>query len=131
MEVSVGELLDKITILEIKSERIGDEAKLRNIRRELDSLERTRRTSVPVSEALDQLTAQLREINEKLWEIEDDIRECERQQDFGEKFVQLARQVYFTNDQRSEVKREINKLLGSRLVEEKSYSDYSADGADC
>lgn len=126
IEVSVGELLDKITILQIKRERIRDESKLRNIHRELDSLEQTRLTSVPSSDALNQLMATLRKINESLWDIEDEIRECERKQDFSDKFTQLARQVYITNDQRSDVKRQINELLGSRLVEEKSYEDYGA-----
>lgn len=124
VEVSAGELLDKITILQIKRSQIQDAQKLQNINRELASLEQTRAELIPDSQALDQLIAELRATNETLWEIEDDIRECERQREFGDEFVQLARRVYITNDKRSELKREINELLGSRLVEEKSYSHY-------
>lgn len=124
VEVSPGELIDKITILEIKLERIEDAAKTANVRIEHETLTAARDDRIPGSEALTSLTAKLKEINETLWEIEDDIRECERQKDFGETFVKLARAVYFTNDERSNVKREINDLLGSRLVEEKSYAAY-------
>ena len=127
VEVSAGELLDKIAILQIKKERISDESKLANICRELDSLEHTRDESIPSSDELESLVNELRSVNESLWDIEDDIRECERQQDFGDEFIQLARQVYITNDRRSDVKRSINKLLRSRLVEEKSYAKYQND----
>ncbi len=124
VEVSAGELVDKITILEIKAERIRDPAKLANVHRELRSLKAARREALPSSEALDALAAELLRINERLWEIEDDIRDCERKRDFGERFVQLARAVYRTNDRRAAAKRSINELLGSELVEEKDYAAY-------
>lgn len=124
VEVSAGELVDKITILEIKAERIADPDKLANVQRELQSLTTTRREALPGSEELAELTAELRRINERLWEIEDDIRDCERKRDFGERFVELARAVYRTNDRRAAAKRKINELLGSELVEEKDYADY-------
>lgn len=124
VEIAPGELIDKITILEIKSDRIVDADKLANVRIELETLEACRDSAVPTSEDLERLTANLRKVNEALWEIEDDIRDCERDGDFGEKFVELARAVYKTNDERAELKREINVLLGSRLVEEKSYQPY-------
>ena len=124
VEVSAGELVDKITILEIKAERIADPVKLANVHRELRSLTATRHEALPSSEELDELTAELRRINERLWEIEDDIRDCERQSDFGERFIELARAVYRTNDRRAAAKRSINELLGSELVEEKDYAEY-------
>ena len=124
VEVSAGELVDKITILEIKAERISDPDKLANVHRELSSLTATRRAAIPGSGELDEFTAELRRINEQLWEIEDDIRDCERNGDFGERFVELARAVYRTNDRRAAAKRSINELLGSELVEEKDYADY-------
>ena len=124
IEIAPGELIDKITILEIKAERIADPDKVANVRIELETLEACRDGAVPSSAELDGLTAQLKEINETLWVIEDDIRDCERDGDFGDKFVELARAVYKTNDRRAAVKRDINTLLGSRLVEEKSYQPY-------
>ena len=124
VEVSAGELVDKITILEIKAERIADQAKLANVHRELRSLTATRREALEDSAALDELTAELRRINEALWEIEDDIRACERGNDFGERFIELARAVYRTNDRRAAAKRQINELVGSELVEEKDYAEY-------
>jgi hypothetical protein len=122
--VSWGELLDKITILQIKSERIRDEKKLLNIRRELDELNATVEQTAKLSPVVVSLMKDLKLINEKLWVIEDDIRECERQKDFGAKFVELARAVYFTNDERARLKREVNEAMGSALVEEKSYAAY-------
>jgi hypothetical protein len=119
-----GELIDKITILEIKTVQITDAAKLENIRIELSTLESARDAALPSSSELSGLTEQLKENNEALWGIEDDIRDCERDKDFSDKFIQLARAVYKTNDKRAALKRDINVLLGSRLVEEKSYSDY-------
>ena len=124
VEIAPGELIDKITILEIKTERITDAAKLTNVRIELDTLAQARDASLVPSPELNKLTKQLKAINEQLWDIEDDIRDCERAKDFGEKFVELARAVYKSNDQRAAFKRDINMLLGSHLVEEKSYSDY-------
>ena len=122
--MSPGELIDKITILEIKAERIADAGKLANVERELRSLAAARSEALPGSPELDELTAELRRINERLWEIEDDIRDCERKRDFGERFIELARAVYRTNDRRAAAKRQINELLGSELVEEKDYADY-------
>lgn len=122
--MSAGELVDKITILEIKADRMRDPEKLANVHRELGSLTATRREELPSSPALLGLTAELRIINEELWEIEDDIRDCERRRDFGKRFIELARAVYRTNDRRAEAKRSINELLGSALVEEKDYAAY-------
>ena len=123
--VSWGELIDKITILEIKSERIRNPEKLVNIHHELQELAKTRDENVTITAELALLIAELKHINEKLWVVEDDIRECERQKDFGATFIELARAVYYTNDERARVKREINDALGSTLVEEKSYAAYS------
>lgn len=124
VEVSLGELLDKITILQIKKERIADPDKNRNVSTELETLEQTVHDSAVLSGAIRSEMEVLRSINEELWEIEDDIRDCERQSDFGQRFVSLARAVYFTNDRRAASKRKINDLSGSRLVEEKSYAAY-------
>ena len=122
--ISVGELVDKVTILEIKSEKIPDAAKLANIRRELDALTAVLKPSLAATPALASLKAELRAINETLWRIEDDIRDCERQRDFGAAFVELARSVYRTNDRRAATKRKIDELTGSELLEEKSYVPY-------
>lgn len=124
VEISPGELIDKITILEIKLERIESPHKLKNVRVEYDTLTGARDDAVPPSPELDRLTSDLKAVNLKLWRIEDDIRDCERSKDFGRTFVDLARAVYFTNDERSAVKGRINELLGSRLIEEKSYAAY-------
>lgn len=121
---SWGEVIDKITILEIKAERLTDAAKLANVTTELTALVAVREREFPAHAALAALAAELKAINEKLWVIEDDIRDCERAKDFGDKFVALARAVYYTNDERAAVKRKINDLLGSALVEEKSYAAY-------
>lgn len=124
VEISIGEFFDKITILEIKKERIHDDEKLANITRELDSLnallDRLPFSRTDVQEEVDELKA----INEKLWVIEDDIRDKESSKEFDERFIELARSVYFTNDKRSEVKRAINIKLGSGFIEEKSYEEY-------
>lgn len=122
--VSYGELLDKITILQIKSERMTDPAKLANVRRELDALESTWSTTDESKIDIAEPLAGLKAVNERLWVIEDDIRIKESQQAFDDAFVQLARAVYFENDERARLKREINTKLGSALVEEKSYQDY-------
>jgi len=124
VEIAPGELIDKITILEIKLARMDDAAKLANVRIERDTLAAARDANLPPSDRLDGLTAELRAVNERLWEIEDDIRQCERAGDFGPRFVELARSVYITNDRRAALKRAINEALGSRLVEEKSYAAY-------
>ena len=122
--VSPGELLDKITILQIKSERIEQTEKLANVRVELETLQAVVAEHIDDSEQLQALIQKLKAVNESLWDIEDDIRDCERDKDFGERFVRLARAVYHTNDQRAALKYDINQLLGSTLVEEKSYADY-------
>eukprot|EP01037_Dinobryon_pediforme_P007739 gene7739-7801_t len=120
--VSIGELLDKITILEIKSERIADPLKLENIRNELDIL-RAVQSSLPLEQdGLPVLIADLKAVNSDLWIIEDDIRDCEKQQDFGPEFIRLARSVYIQNDKRAKLKHQINIALNSELVEEKSYA---------
>jgi hypothetical protein len=111
IEVAPGELIDKMTILEIKKANISDPAKLRNVSHEYDVLARV-------------LAAQLKANNESLWKIEDDIRDLERARDFGPAFIENARAVYFTNDRRAAVKRQINELLDSAIVEEKSYAAY-------
>ncbi len=122
--VSAGDLVDKVTILEIKSERITDPAKLANVRRELAGLEMRLRPLLEAHSGIARVKASLRAVNESLWRIEDDIRDCERRQDFGPDFVALARSVYRTNDRRAALKREVDALVGSEIVEEKSYSAY-------
>ena len=124
IEVAPGELIDKITILEIKHERITDDAKRANVHSELLSLCAARIAALPDDPELDRLTAELKSVNEALWEVEDAIRDCERAGDFGPRFIELARSVYLTNDRRAELKRTINTHLGSRLIEEKSYTQY-------
>jgi len=123
--VSPGEVLDKITILEIKSERMTDPDKVANVRVELALLQETWSQAVSEDDVIRDLHAQLKEINEALWEIEDDIRDKERVKEFDQRFIELARSVYFTNDRRSEVKKKLNLHLGSQIIEEKSYQDYS------
>ena len=122
--VSVGELVDKLVILEIKAERIVDHAKRANVVHERDLLRDTVANEVPGSVRLNELTASLKQVNEQLWVIEDDIRDCERNRDFGPRFVELARAVYVTNDKRAALKKDINPLVGSDIVEEKSYKAY-------
>lgn len=122
--VSWGELVDKITILQIKSERITACEALQNVARELALLSRVAGEAIDTS-AMSQLIAQLRDVNEDLWEIEDSIRECEAEGDFGPRFVQLARSVYKQNDLRAAIKRRINEALGSELIEEKSYAGWA------
>lgn len=122
--ISPGELLDKITILEIKSARISSSEKLANVNRELGMLNQVWSDAVDEDEALQQMRAEIKSINEALWDIEDDIRDEERAKRFGERFIELARSVYVTNDQRADVKKRINLHLKSDIVEEKSYQDY-------
>ncbi len=122
--VSPGEVLDKITILEIKSERMGDPDKVHNVKAELALLQETWSENIRDTREIQSLHAQLKEINEALWEIEDDIRDKERAKEFDERFIELARAVYVTNDKRSRVKKELNLHLGSEIIEEKSYQDY-------
>jgi len=124
VEISPGELIDRITILEIKAARIGDEAKRANIGVELSELTAARQAAVPLSDRLTALTGELKEVNEALWDIEDEIRALEAAVEFGPAFIELARSGYKTNDRRSALKRKINELLGSRLIDEKSYTPY-------
>ena len=121
--VSLGELVDKISILHIKNINIKDDEKLKLIREELELLNQTLNKYIKNNDIQNYLDS-LIEINSKLWIIEDDIRDCERKKKFDQTFIDLARSVYFTNDKRSEVKLEINKKFGSKIIEVKSYEDY-------
>jgi hypothetical protein len=121
IEVSNGEIADKLTIIEIKLERIKDEAKVSNLKKEYEVVNLA---MLSILKKGHPLYRQLYDINVKLWEIEDHIRDLERAKDFGEDFIKTAREVYFTNDLRSEIKRKINEITGSTLFEEKSYEDY-------
>lgn len=122
--ISPGELIDKLTILEIKAANISDAAKLANVNVELQLLQETWRSSAYASANIDAEWKQLRDINKKLWDIEDKIRDQERERRFDQEFIDLARAVYFTNDERAAVKKQINTKLGSKIVEEKSYAKY-------
>ena len=122
--VSIGELVDKITILEIKSERLSDPAALANVRRELELLSGELGKLDLEDPEVGRIRADLKGVNERLWEIEDEIRDKERQGAFDDRFIELARAVYITNDKRAALKREVNLLLNSALVEEKSYQAY-------
>ena len=122
--ISPGELLDKITILQIKAERIADPVKVANVKTELEMLSKVWSDAVEVDAEIITLTAELKAVNEVLWEIEDDIRDEERNQRFNERFIELARAVYVTNDERANAKKKVNLHLNSTIVEEKSYQDY-------
>ena len=124
--VSYGELLDKIAILQIKSERMSDPAKLANVRNELSALERIWMAHPAAVKDVAELRARLKAVNERLWVIEDDIRIKEKAQEFDDEFIRLARSVYVQNDTRARLKKDINQALGSAYVEEKSYQDYGA-----
>ena len=124
IEVGPGELIDKITILRIKSERMTDPAKLHNVRTELAILDAARQAGVPDSADMRALDAALQAVNADLWVIEDEIRDCERVKDFGPKFIELARSVYIQNDKRAALKKQINLLSGTRIIEEKSYTEF-------
>ena len=124
IQVSHGELIDKITILTIKAGRVSDPAKLKNIQRELQLLLMVREVHVPPSAMVEELTCQLRSVNELLWEVEDKLRDKERHKIFDVEFIELARAVYHTNDRRAELKRALNDLLGSSIMEEKTYKPY-------
>ena len=124
-EISVGELFDKITILNIKTKKISDNDKLRNIHTELKTLnDQSKKITVSDAQALNDLVLKLQEINEDLWDIENFKRECEAKKDFGESFIKLSRDVHFKNDKRAIIKKEINLLSNSQIVEEKEYSKY-------
>ena len=120
-EISAGELLDKISILEIKLDNIKDKEKLVEINKELKSLEETKKSNIEINENLQKLIDQLKEINLKLWNIEEGKRKCEKNSDFSENFIQLSRNVYINNDKRAKIKSDINNLLGSNIKEVKSY----------
>jgi len=121
VEIGVGELIDKITILRIKSERMTDAVKLANVAHELKVLDHVASNRVPQTAELSRLQAELKSVNEALWEIEDDIRAREAEADFGPEFIRLARAVYQTNDRRADLKKAINLAAGSTVIEEKSY----------
>ena len=123
-EISAGELLDKISILEIKLDKIKDKGSLIEINKEYTSLSETKNSNISISQDLENLTKQLKETNMKLWSIEDEKRMCEKNKDFGKKFIELARSVYLNNDKRAKIKSEINKLLGSNIKEIKKYINY-------
>ena len=125
IDVSVGEIMDKLTILEIKAEKIQDQDKLANVRKERDSLLFVIDQPAYQSDEMKQMIAELKDINLKLWDIEDAIRLKEADKAFDDEFIELARSVYFTNDKRADVKKQINLAIGSELVEEKSYEDYA------
>ena len=123
-EISAGELLDKISILEIKLVRIKDKEKLLEINKEYESLKETKNSNIKLTKNLEKLIIQLKDINLKLWDIEDKKRICEKNKDFGQVFVDLSRSVYLNNDKRSNIKSEINKILGSNIREIKKYANY-------
>ena len=124
VEVSVGELLDKISILEIKKEKIKDTEKLKFINNEYSILKDQLKKNVKSDEKLNQMYQLLKDLNFKLWEIEDDKRKCEKNKDFGERFIQLSRDVHFLNDNRAKIKLEINNYSGSEIKEIKEYTNY-------
>ena len=121
--ISLGELVDKISILMIKKKNISDSIKLQHVNKELEFLQKTLKKYIS-EEEINEFLLKLVNINSKLWDIEDDIRECERKKSFDQTFIDLARSVYFTNDERAKVKNDINKTFGSELVEVKSYEEY-------
>ena len=123
-EISEGELLDRISILEIKLNKIKNPILLQEVKKEYDLLNKTKNNNINSSNKIDILYKNLKEINEKLWKIENEIRLCEKNSDFNDKFVQLARNVYIENDKRSKIKLEINKVLGSNIIEVKQYTEY-------
>ncbi|MFC1753696.1 DUF6165 family protein [Thermoproteota archaeon] len=124
IKIAPGELLDKITILQIKTERISDSEKLKNVKIELDILNQAKHDHIPESQEITDLETQLKHINETLWDIEDNCRECERHNQFNDRFIDLTRSVYKTNDKRAAIKKQINLLLKSDIIEEKSYARY-------
>ena len=124
VEVSVGELLDKISILEIKKDKIKDQEKLKFIINEHEILKEQLDKNIKTDEKINKLYQSLKEVNAKLWVIEDDKRQCEKESDFGEKFIKLSRDVHFLNDDRAKIKLEINNLTGSKIKEIKEYTSY-------
>lgn len=124
IEVGAGELIDKLTILEIKLEKIQAAEKLKNIKIEISVLKPMRQKLLKTYDQLSDLEAELKAVNQVLWVIEDDIRLCEKHKDFGERFIELARSVYIQNDKRAEIKKKINILCNAQIIEEKSYQDF-------
>ena len=123
-EISAGELLDKLTILEIKLNKIKNPSFLQEVKKEYDILKKTKNNNINSSDKIDILYKNLKEINEKLWKIENEKRLCEKNSDFNDKFIQLARDVYIVNDKRSKTKLEINKILDTNIQEVKRYAQY-------
>ena len=123
-EISAGELLDKISILEIKLNKIIDKSNRAEVNKEYEMLNNVKKLNIEITEKIKHLFKEIKEVNLKLWDIEDKLRICEKNKDFGEKFVALARSVYFNNDQRAKIKSDINKILGSNIKEIKKYPDY-------
>ena len=123
-EISAGELLDKISILEIKLNKIKDHVLLNEVKKEYEILNETKNKNISFSEKIDILYKNLKGTNEKLWETENKVRLCEKNSDFKEKFIQISRDIYFANDRRSKIKLEINKILGSSIKEVKQYTEY-------
>ena len=123
-EISAGELLDKISILEIKLENVKDENNKKEIKKEYDILKKSKNSSIELNDEIKDLFQSLKNVNIQMWNIEDKIRICEKNKDFGKNFVELARGVYFNNDKRSRIKLQINKILKSNIIEIKQYDDY-------
>ena len=123
-EISAGELLDKISILEIKLEKVKDKNNLEEINKEYKMLKHTQNSNIEITGAIEKLFKEIKEVNINLWNIEDKLRICEKNKDFGENFIELARSVYLNNDKRSKIKFEINKILGSNIREIKQYANY-------
>lgn len=128
--ISTGELIDKITILEIKRIKIKDASKVKNIEKELDLLNKIYLQIITINKEIEIYTTQLKKINLQLWDIEESIRDCERRNDFGEYFIELSRKIYIKNDLRYNIKNEINKIFSSKIFEEKSYSKYLQDNSN-
>ena len=123
-EISAGELLDKISILEIKIDKIKDSNHINEITKEYEILKQVKNDQIERSEKIEKLYIEIKKVNLNLWNVEDEIRICEKRKDFSQKFIDLARSVYFNNDKRSKIKAEINKILGSNIKEIKHYADY-------
>ena len=123
-EISAGELLDKISILEIKLKKITDKGRLQDIKKDYDILKKVQNTHIKPGANVNHLLKEINEVNLKLWDIEDKLRVCEKDKNFGKDFIELARGVYINNDKRAKIKSEINRLLGSNIIEIKQYIDY-------
>jgi len=123
-EISAGELLDKISILEIKLDKIKDQGKKEEVKKEYNVLKKVQKSNIKTNQEIEKLFLEIKKTNLTLWDIEDKIRICEKQKDFGKTFISLARNVYINNDKRAKIKSEINKILGSNIREIKEYADY-------